>query len=57
MSYSDFTLTELENKFNLIIQERVELFPAVEPVNTSTILKEVLAENIPLALEINTEKA
>jgi len=23
MSYSDFTLTELENKFNLIIQERV----------------------------------
>ncbi|MBO1346075.1 MAG: hypothetical protein EBE86_001120 [Hormoscilla sp. GUM202] len=57
MSYSDFTLTELENKFNLIIQERVELFPAVEPVNPSPILKEVLAENIPLALEINTEKA
>jgi len=28
MSYSDLTLTELENKFNLIIQERVELFPA-----------------------------
>lgn len=50
MSYSDFTLTELENKFHLIIQERVELFPAVEPVNPSPILKEVLAENISLAL-------
>lgn len=57
MSYSDFTLEDLENNFNLIIQERVELFDAVEPVLPSPLLSETLEENIPLALEINTEKA
>ncbi|MEQ8466192.1 hypothetical protein [Coleofasciculus sp. E1-EBD-02] len=57
MSYSDFTLEYLENDFNLIIQERVELFDSVEPVLPSPLLSETLEENIPLALEINTEKA
>ena len=57
MFYSDFTLEKLENQFNLIIQERVELFQGVEPVAPSSLLREILEENIPLALEINTEKA
>lgn len=57
MSYSDFTLEAVENQFNLIIQERVELFQSVEPIYPSSLLTEILAENIPLALEINTEKA
>lgn len=57
MSYSDFTFYELKSQFNLIIQERVELFNPVESVIPSPLLQEILAENIPLALEINTEKA
>ena len=57
MSYSDFTLYELKSQFNLIFQERVELFNPVESVTPSSLLQEILAENIPLALEIDTEKA
>jgi hypothetical protein len=57
MSYSEFSLEQLEREFNLIIQERVELFSSIEPVNPSPLLKEFLEENIPLALDIDTEKA
>ncbi|MEB3341462.1 hypothetical protein [Okeania sp.] len=57
MSYNEFTLSKLESEFNLILQQRVELFKSIEFVNPSALLKEILAENIPLALEIDTEKA
>lgn len=57
MPYSDFTIEDLKSKFNLKIERRVELFPAVEPVSPSPLLREVLEENLPLALEIDTEKA
>lgn len=57
MSYSEFTLSQLESEFNLILQERVEIFKAIQPVTPSALLKETLEENIPLALEIDTEKA
>ena len=57
MPYSDFTLDDLKRQFNLVVQERVELFTSVEPVNPSSLLQETLDENIPLALEIDTEKA
>jgi hypothetical protein len=57
MSYSDFTLDDLKREFNLIIRERVALFTSVEPINPSPLLRETLEENLPLALEIDTEKA
>ncbi|NEO19347.1 MULTISPECIES: hypothetical protein [unclassified Moorena] len=57
MSYSEFTLDTLKNKFNLSIQERVNLFESVEPVTPSPLLNEILEENLPLGLEIDTEKA
>jgi len=57
MSYSEFTLEELESQFQLTIQEEVELFDTVEPVTPSALLRETLAENIPLALAVDTEKA
>jgi len=57
MSYSEFTISQIEGEFNLIIQERVEIFKSIKPVTPSDLLKEILAENIPLALEIDTEKA
>ncbi len=57
MPYSEFTLEQLEREFNLIFQERAELFSPIEPINPSPLLREFLEENIPLALEIDTEKA
>ncbi len=57
MSYSDFTLSQLESEFSLLLQERVEIFKEIKPVTPSPLLREILEENIPLALEIDTEKA
>lgn len=57
MSYSDFTLDELKTQFNLTFQERVELFQSIVPISPSALLTETLAENLQLALEIDTEKA
>ncbi|WP_367142202.1 hypothetical protein [Moorena sp. SIO1F2] len=42
MSYSEFTLDTLKNKFNLSIQERVNLFESVEPVTPSPLLNDIL---------------
>lgn len=57
MSYSEFTLEKLKSQFQLTIQEQVALFPAIEPVNPSPLLRDILEENIPLALGVDTEKA
>ena len=57
MSYSEFTLDELKSEFNLSVQIAEELFAKISPVKPSETLKEILAENIPLALQIDTEKA
>jgi len=57
MSYSEFTFDDIKNQFQLEIIERIELFSAIEPISPSILLKETLEENIPLALEIDTEKA
>jgi hypothetical protein len=57
MLYSEFTLEQLEKKINLIIQEEMDLFPKIEPINPSNLLREILKINLPLALDIDTEKA
>jgi len=57
MSDGEFTLSQLESEFSLILQERVEIFKDIKPVTPSQLLREILEENIPLALEIDTEKA
>lgn len=58
MSYSDFkTLADVKSKFNLQILSAGSLFPDVTDWQISPILAEILQENIPLALNINTEKA
>ena len=57
MSYSEFTIDELKSEFNLVLEISEELFANVSPVLASETLKEILAENIPLALQIDTEKA
>ncbi|NES83599.1 MAG: hypothetical protein F6K10_20530 [Moorea sp. SIO2B7] len=57
MSYSEFTIEQLVKFFNITFQEQVKLFENIEPVEATPLLKEILVENIPLAIEINTEKA
>ncbi len=57
MSDGEFTLSQLESEFSLILQERVEIFKDIKPVTPSQLLREILEENIPLALDIDTEKA
>ena len=57
MAYSNFTLRQVEKDFHLQIEEKIDLFAHVEAIVPSEDLKRILAENIPLALAINTEKA
>lgn len=57
MSYSEFTIKDIRNKLHLKIIEEVELFLNVQPVKPSSLLLDILTENIPLALRIDTEKA
>lgn len=57
MAYSDFTLEKLEAEFQLTIQEQVDSLLKAESIPPSKLLQETLVENIPLALEIDTEKA
>ncbi|HLO88266.1 MAG TPA: hypothetical protein VK203_25130 [Nostocaceae cyanobacterium] len=57
MSYSEFTINDLRDKFNIVIKEVEIIFPQIEPIQPSELLKETLKENLPLALSIDTEKA
>lgn len=57
MAYSNFTLRQVEKAFNLQIEEEIDLFAQITAIAPSDDLKRMLAENIPLALAINTEKA
>ncbi len=57
MAYSDYTLSEIKEKFHLAIEEQTNIFPDVIEEKISDFLNEILEENIPLALAIHTEKA
>jgi hypothetical protein len=57
MAYSDFTLVDVQNRFNLTIIEVPTLFPTVKEASLSPFTREMLAESSALALSVNTEKA
>ncbi|AFY34675.1 hypothetical protein [Calothrix sp. PCC 7507] len=57
MSYSEFTINDLRDKFNIVIKEVETVVSPFETIQPSELLKETLKENIPLALGIDTEKA
>lgn len=57
MPYSDFDLRKIRNELGLKITEREKLFAAIEAVEISPALQEILSENLPLARAINTEIA
>ena len=57
MAYSDFTLQEVTQRFQLVIEEQLNLFGAVPEVTVGDFLDAILDENVPLALALSTEKA
>lgn len=57
MPYSQFTLETVESTFSLSILENKEMFLNVPESDYSELLQKILDYNIPLALEIATEKA
>jgi hypothetical protein len=57
MAYSDFTLQEVVQRFQLVLEEQHNLFAAVPEVGPGDFLCAILDENVPLALALSTEKA
>lgn len=57
MAYSEFTLPRLREAFSLTMAEPTHLFADCQSVLPSNHLNTALAENLSLALSINTEKA
>jgi hypothetical protein len=57
MAYSDFTLQEVVQRFQLVLEEQHNLFAAVPDIIPGDFLCAILDENVPLALALSTEKA
>ena len=57
MAYSDFTIAELKSRFRLAIDESSDLFAHVPESDLPAALADTLARYLPLAVNVNTEKA
>jgi len=57
MPYNDFTVKKIQDIFQVIFVEKLNLFFHVNEILISRHLTETLEENVPLAIAVNTEKA
>ena len=57
MSYSEFTLTTAKQKLGLTTYEEVGIFANTPELESSNLLRETIAYNLPIALASNSEKA
>jgi hypothetical protein len=57
MTYNDFNLKTVTKNFGLTIGDRINLFATVPELEPSSLLVEVLKENVPIALSSNTDKS
>ncbi len=57
MAYSDFTIIDLKKRFGLTISELDNLFSGVAEVELPPFLADTLDRYVPLASNLNTEKA
>ena len=57
MSYRDFTIAKVKQKFNLTLVEGKSFLPEVKPVSPNPYLLENLKDSIPLAIAMGSEKA
>jgi hypothetical protein len=56
MAYSEFTFQKVEDDLHLTLEES-DLYSTIAPSEVRGAFVDILAENVPLALAINTEKA
>ncbi len=57
MAYSQFSLTDIQETFQVELHQQVSLFASIAPIALSETLTATLDENVSLALAIYTEKA
>ncbi len=57
MPYSQFSVEQIKTNFGITLTRTVDLFADIPEIEPSSFLKETLQFNLPLALEINSEKA
>ena len=57
MAYNDFTIDGLIEKFQLTIEDGNTFFARFPALPISALLQQELEENVPVALDISTEKA
>jgi hypothetical protein len=57
MPYSQFSLEQIKTNFGITFTRRVGLFADIPEIEPSIFLQETLQFNLPLALEINSDKA
>jgi hypothetical protein len=57
MAYNDFTLPELKQRFRLTVDEAGDLFAQAPEADLPPVLVDTLARYLPLAVNVNTEKA
>ena len=57
MPYSQFSVEQIKTNFGITLTRTVDLFADIPEREPSIFLKETLLFNLPLALEINSEKA
>jgi hypothetical protein len=56
MSYINFNLDRACRTFSLTLNEKDDLFGHIPAVPVSALLRSILDENVPLAVDVNTEK-
>jgi hypothetical protein len=56
MAYNAFTLDRVRRSFSLSLNEQKDLFGSVTPVAVSPLLRATLDDNVPLAIDVDTEK-
>ena len=57
MAYSDFTIPDLKRRLQLVLDESGNLFADTAEVDLPPVLTAALARYLPLAVNLNTEKA
>lgn len=57
MAYSDFTLRDVSTRLGLTATDVPDLFADVPPVEPAPFLRAVLAEFVPIAVAVSTERA
>lgn len=57
MAYSEFTVTDLTERFGLTLETHQDLFGTVTPVAVDPVLQTMLNRHLAIALATNTEKS